>query len=119
MRRLLFAFLLGSYAFGVMDLHSWAHVPRVLLHLLEHHSDLGHHHSGALEHGHADDEDDHDPFVPHQHEACTTLSVASLHQQPGGLTAPIPWRARRVVPYYEDNALSAFSGSKWNPPRLG
>ncbi len=119
MRRMLFLLSLMLYGWSAMDLHSWEKVPEVVWHMLEHHGDFDFsHHHDAAEHGHTEDEG-HDPFTPHQHEACASISIASLPDVPEGFPSPVTVMAQCVPPAGDDAALSAFSGSKWNPPRRG
>lgn len=118
MRRLLFFFALALYGSTAMDLHEWVRVPQVFVHLLEHHSDFGHHHDDAAEHGHDDEEDGHNPFGHAQHEACGASSLASLPCDPCSLSLIVPSGADAPVAVELAAALSAYSGSKWNPPKL-
>lgn len=118
MRRLLFLLTLGFYGFAAMDLHEWARVPQVVVHLLEHHSDLGHHHENAAEHGHGDDEG-HDPFQGHPDEACAAMTLLSIVADHSEVIMTVPFIGRTLVPLEDDDALLAHTGSKWNPPKQG
>jgi hypothetical protein len=118
MHRWLLILTLALYGFTALDLHEWVRVPEVVLHLLEHHSDLGHHHDAPAQHDH-EDSGHHDPFGHAHHEACGAGSLVSL---PGEASTPaliISASARALLPAEAPMALSAFSGSKWNPPKLG
>ena len=117
MRRLLFMLTLALYGYSAMDLHGWADVPATIAHLLEHHSDFGHHHDDPAEHGHGDDEDGHIPFRHEHHEACGASSIVSLPADPYTISVIIPTSTSALVPAEVAVALSAFSGSKWNPPK--
>ena len=116
MRRALLLLTLALYGFIAMDMHEWVRVPQVVLHLLEHHSDLGHHHDNATEHGH-EDTDDHNPFGHEQHEACATASLVSLAAEPQVLSLFVPASVSALGSSEMVTALSDFSGSKWNPPK--
>lgn len=118
MRRLLFSLTFLIYGFSAMDLHEWVRVPQVVLHLLEHHSDLGHHHDAPAQHDH-EDSGDHNPFGHEGHEACGAGTLVSLPSDPSSLTLIVPSSACALAPAEVSMALSAFSGSKWNPPKLG
>ena len=117
MRILFSALILMVYGSGAMDLHEWVRVPQVVLHLLEHHSDFGHHHDNAAEHGH-EDSDGHNPFGHEQHEACATTSLVSLPAEPQVFLLVVPASVSALGSSEMVTALSDFSGSKWNPPKL-
>ncbi|MEO8589760.1 MAG: hypothetical protein ABI432_10355 [Flavobacteriales bacterium] len=117
MRRALFLIALALYGFSAMDMHEWVRVPHVLVHLLEHHSDLGHHDAEGTGHHH-DKPGDHDPFGGGCHEvfcACNgavvinsdalrhVFSVLPLMTTLGMAELPI--------------ASGAFTGGVWNPPK--
>lgn len=117
MRRLLFLLTLALYGFSAMELHEWARVPQVVLHLLEHHSDLGHHDEEGSDHGHEGDHD-HTPFGSDCHgefcacsgmialgsdDASPLISLVPLTTTLGGIELPI--------------ASGAFTGGVWNPPK--
>ncbi len=118
MRRVLFALTLAIYGFSAMDLHEWVRVPHVVLHLLEHHSDFGHHHDAPAQHDH-EDSGDHNPFGHENHEACGAGTLVSLPCDHACLRLIVPMSASALVPAEVRRALSGFSGSKWNPPKLG
>lgn len=117
--RLLAILTLSLYGFTAVDMHTWVRVPQVVLHLLEHHSDFGHHHESAVEHGHADDEDGHNPFDQDDHGACGALSLVSLPIHAEGLTLAAPFAEATFGAVERTGALASYSGSKWNPPKLG
>lgn len=118
MRQLLFLLTTALYGFNAMELHEWAHVPQVVGHLLEHHSDLGHHHDVPAEHGHSDDADGHNPFGHDHNEACGASSVISLPLDPYTISLIVPTSTSLLAPPHLAIALSAFTGSKWNPPKF-
>ena len=117
MRTLLYTLTLALYGFSAMELHEWVRVPQVLIHLLEHHSDLGHHRDAPAEHGHGGDEG-HNPFGHHNNEVCGIASVVSLPVDPCTLSGMVPTSIALPVPSEMALALSDYSGSKWNPPKL-
>ncbi len=116
MRRLLFLLTLAVYGFSAMDMHEWVRVPQVVVHLLEHHSDLGHHDEDTGSHH---DSDGHqDPFSEDCHgEFCAC----------GGLVAVVPVPAVHLLSLtplsvtfdaaFLPMAPCAFSGNVWNPPK--
>jgi hypothetical protein len=114
--RPLFALTLALYAFSVLDLHEWAHVPATVVHWVEHHSDLGHHDEDTGEH-HGDD-GDHDPFAEDCHGefcACSGLVALSAVNDPLQISlAPI---STAVGPHVLNVAPCGFSGNVWNPPK--
>ncbi len=116
MRSALFLLTLAFYGFSATDMQEWVRVPQVLVHLLEHHSDLGHHHDAPEEHGHSDEEG-HDPFSPEQHGTCGVSSLVCLPCDADVITLTAPTSARSLGRMEMATALSAFSGSKWNPPK--
>ena len=117
MRRLVFLLTLALYGFSAMELHEWVRVPQVLVHLLEHHSDFGHHHDDPVEHGH-DEEQGHSPFGHDHHEACPTATLVSLPTGAQVFTLFLPASVSALGSSEMVTALSDFSGSKWNPPKL-
>ncbi len=115
MRRLFFLLTLGLYGFGAMDLHEWAHVPQSILHWVQHHTDMGHHDE---ETGHHHDEHgDHDPFGCDEHGTCTAFALVGMVMEPHALRLDVPEAAQVRAVTVDEGALSAFSGSKWNPPK--
>jgi hypothetical protein len=114
MRRL-FALTLALYAFSVLDLHEWAHVPQSIAHWLEHHSDLGHHDEDLGEHH--SQHGDHDPFGCDEHGSCTAFAFVGLVSEPRPVPLAVPIIGRPVAVPVDEGALAAFSGSKWNPPK--
>lgn len=118
MRHLLFLLTLGFYGFAAMDLHEWARVPQVLVHLLEHHSEFGHHHDDASDHGHGDEEE-HNPFKGHADEACASMTLWSVAADHTVIVMTVPSMERGLIPLEDEDALMAHTGSKWNPPKQG
>ena len=118
MRRLLFLLTMALYGFAAMDLHEWARVPQVLVHLLEHHSDFGHHDDEASAHGHGDEEG-HNPFNGHTDEACGAMTLLSVAADDTEMVMTVPSMERALVPTADEDALMAHTGSKWNPPKQG
>lgn len=115
MRRALFALTLSLYAFSVLDLHEWAHVPQSIVHWLEHHSDLGHHDEATGQHH--TEHGDHDPFGCDEHGTCTAFAGVGIEVEPGTVTLIIPEAAHAMAVPFDEGAVTAFSGSKWNPPK--
>lgn len=115
MRRLLFILTLGVYGFSAMELHEWAHIPATVVHWLEHHTDLGHH-DEDLGHHH-DEHGDHSPFGCDEHGTCTAFGFVGLMMEPQIATIHLPVVERPVAVPFDEGALAAFSGSKWNPPK--
>ena len=115
MRRSLFALTLYFYAFGVLDLHEWAHVPASMIHWVEHHTDLGHN-DEDLGHHH-DEHGDHSPFGCEDHGTCTAFSFVGMVMEPHIAAIHVPVMDRPTAVPVDEGALAAFSGSKWNPPK--
>ena len=115
MRRAAFLLTLALYAFSVLDLHEWAHVPQSIAHWLEHHSDLGHHDEDGGQHH--DEHGDHDPFGCDEHGACTAFSTTGIAMEPQPLVLTVAPISHTIAVPYDEGALAAFSGSKWNPPK--
>ncbi|MBL8010546.1 MAG: hypothetical protein JNJ64_08060 [Flavobacteriales bacterium] len=115
MRRSLFALTLYFYAFGVLDLHEWAHVPTTIVHWVEHHTDLGHN-DEDLGHHH-DEHGDHSPFGCDEHGTCTAFGFVGLVMEPHVAEIHVSVIERPVAIPVDEGALAAFSGSKWNPPK--
>jgi hypothetical protein len=114
MRRL-FALTLALYAFSVLDLHEWAHVPATVTHWVEHHTDLGHH-DEALGHHH-DEHGDHSPFGCDEHGTCTAFAFVGMVLEVEVATIMNSVIDRPIAVLFDEGALAAFSGSKWNPPK--
>ncbi|MBK9760539.1 MAG: hypothetical protein IPO90_11355 [Flavobacteriales bacterium] len=117
MRRLLFLLTLALYGFSAMDLHEWAHVPKVVMHVLEHHSSLGHEDAEGSAHGH-DDDHDHSPFEEDCHGefcACSGLLAISVDQRAAviNLVPLTTLLGAAELPI----ASGAFTGGVWNPPK--
>lgn len=114
--RLAFALVLTLYALSATEMHDWVRIPDVVVHMLEHHSELGHtdapdHHDD--EHGH-----DHDPFADCcANEFCACGGAAFITTLPQ-FSFSAPLNALVLTPVYIESNIDAFSGSKWNPPRL-
>lgn len=115
--RMSFALVLALYAFSVLDLHEWAHVPQTLTHWLEHHTDLGHHDEETGEHH--DEHGDHDPFGCDEHGTCTAFAFVGMAVETHPVQLHVPGAALMTAAPMEEGALAAYSGSKWNPPKLG
>lgn len=117
MRQLLFALTLALYGFSAMDLHEWVRVPQVVLHLLEHHSDWGHHDEEGSEHGH-EGEHDHTPFDFDCHGefcGCGGMIALAIDRSPL-LVSSVPLSTTLGVAELPI-ASGAFTGSVWNPPK--
>ncbi len=120
MRRVLFLFTLALYAWSAMEMHEWVRVPQVVLHILEHHSDFGHHDDDSEGHQHADlppGEHDHTPFDDGCSDvfcACSGIALASTHSS---LHLVLSRATIALSPAEETLHFVSFSGSKWNPPR--
>lgn len=118
MRALLFLLTLGLYSWSALDLHEWVHMPEVVVHFVEHHSDLGHHddaaHAGqSEEHQHG-----HGPFDTDCHEHFCACSATPLIATRVQLTVTdITGRPQTLEALEAQAHLISFSGSKWNPPR--
>jgi hypothetical protein len=122
MRSWLLLLTLSFYGFDAMDLHEWVRVPQVILHILEHHSDLGHHDHADLGHQHEDipaEDHDHSPFQEHGDALCAHASAAA--ELPSAQLAAIfpSSRTELIRGRVPEAHLASYSGSKWNPPKLG
>ncbi len=117
MLRPLFVFILAFYAFSALDLHRWVHVPQSIVHWLEHHTDFGHKDEEGPVHHHQ--HGDHDPFGCEEHGPFTTFTNPGHVQEPDALVLIAPSAPMVAVAVDDARALSAYSGSKWNPPKLG
>lgn len=120
MRRALFFLALALYSWGTLEMHEWVRVPGVVLHLLEHHSDLGHHDEDGPGHRHADlppGEHDHSPFDDGCNEQFCGCSSQALLPLRDAITFAIPSPAVRLLTSDVEARVASFSGSKWNPPR--
>jgi len=115
MRTVLFSLVLALYGFSALELHEWVRVPQAVLHILEHHSDLGHHDEQA--NGHDGHDSDHNPFDDGCNEVlCACASPAFLPERPAQfvlLSSAVQTLACLELPVM----LSAFSGNIWNPPK--
>lgn len=122
MRRILFLLTLSLYAWSVLEMHEWMHVPTVVVHLLEHHSDLGHHDEGGAHHTHADlpaDEHDHSPFdegCADELCACGGVAVIPMRQT---VRLSAPSAAVELAGAEVLASLATYQGAKWNPPKRG
>ena len=116
MRSLIFMFTLVLYGYSAMDLQGWVRVPQVVLHLLEHHSDFGHHDKQV--NGHDEHEGDHDPFSNDGHDQfCSSNGTLAL--LPGKYAyclsvAPLTGTLGTTRSVFPE---SAFSGTVGNPPK--
>lgn len=117
MSRFLFAITLALYGFSAMELHEWVRVPQVVLHLLEHHSDLGHHDKDGSHHGH-DGQHDHSPFDKDCHGefcACSGMVALTVEQRASAIVhvplTTILGLAELPI------ASGTFTGGVWNPPK--
>lgn len=117
MRRLVFLITLALYGFSAMELHEWARVPQVVMHLLEHHSDLGHHDAAGSGHDH-DSDHEHTPFGEDCHgELCACSGLVALPTDDSGLvTSLVPLTTTLGVAQLPI-ASGAFTGGVWNPPK--
>ncbi|MGV9012827.1 MAG: hypothetical protein ACOH13_09565 [Flavobacteriales bacterium] len=115
MRAILFSFVLALYGFSALELHEWVHVPQTVLHVLEHHSDLGHHDKDV--NGHEEHESDHNPFDDGCDEfLCACASPAFLPEMP--VEFILLENSGQVLVCPEQPVLMrAFSGNIWNPPK--
>lgn len=118
MRRVLFLLTLGLYAWSALDLHEWVRVPEVLIHFIEHHSDLGHHDDDRHAGQSADHQHGHEPFGKDCSEhfcACSTMALIATRPQ---LTVTdMPGRPRTIEALEQQGHTASFLGPKWNPPR--
>lgn len=120
MRRALFLFTLVLYAWSATEMHEWVRVPQVVTHLLEHHSDFGHHDPAGPGHHHddvPDHEHDHSPFDDGCHDEFCACSSPVLIATVPQLALTVPDQALELAPVYRESDIISFSGSKWNPPR--
>lgn len=120
MRRILFLLTLALYAWSATEMHEWVRVPKVVLHLLEHHSDFGHHDEEG-EGGHHDElpgeEHDHSPFdegCSDEFCACSGIALVPLRHN---IRLVLSRASIELSPAEETLHFVSFSGSKWNPPR--
>jgi hypothetical protein len=111
-----FLLTLVLYAFSVLDLHEWAHVPATVVHWLEHHTDLGHHDE---ETGHHHDEHgDHDPFSEDCHgEFCACSGLVALSPVNRSLLISLQPLTTKVGAQFLNVAPSGFTGNVWIPPK--
>jgi hypothetical protein len=122
MRHLLFLLTLALYGSSAMELHEWVRVPQVVMHLLEHHSDLGHHDEEGA--GHHTDElpgeaHDHSPFDEGcAHEFCACGGLALLPMRSVMAWMP-PMSGSELRTAEVEAYIASYSGSKWNPPKHG
>ena len=112
MRAILFSLVLALYGFSAFELHEWVRVPQAVLHVLEHHSDLGHHDKDVNGH-----EGDHNPFDDGCDEfLCACASPAFLPALAVDLV--LLENSGQVLACPEQPLLvSVFSGNIWNPPK--
>lgn len=117
MSRLLFALTLALYGFSAMELHEWVRVPQVVLHLLEHHSDLGHHDEEGTDHG-DDNDHDHTPFDEDCHgEFCACSGMLALSCDHRTASIPLVPLTTTLGVAELPIASGAFTGGVWNPPK--
>jgi hypothetical protein len=117
MRRYLFLLTLALYGFSAMDLHEWVRVPQVVLHLLEHHSDLGHHDEEGSTHGH-DGDHDHMPFDEDCHgEFCACSGMIALPMDHHAWVVSLVPLTTTMGVAELPLASGAFTGGVWNPPK--
>ena len=117
MRRLLFLLTLALYGFSAMDMHEWVRVPQVVLHLLEHHSDLGHHDNESGEH--QDHDGDHSPFGTDCHgEFCACSGMIALLTDQRSLHISLVPITTTLGAAELPIASGAFTGGVWNPPKV-
>ena len=118
MKRLLFALTLALYGFSAMELHEWVRVPEVVLHFLEHHSDLGHHDAEGTHHeeGNAHDHTPFDEGCNGEFCACSGM-VALTTEQRFSSIALVPLMTTLGVAELPI-ASGAFTGGVWNPPKV-
>jgi len=117
LRNLLFIITLLSYGFSATEMHEWVRVPQVVLHLLEHHSDLGHHDEEGAPH---DDDTDHDhmPFDEDCHgELCACGGLVALAAGNSSCRITVSPLTTVVGTFFLPSAPSAFAGNVWNPPK--
>ncbi|MBK7940424.1 MAG: hypothetical protein IPJ87_00855 [Flavobacteriales bacterium] len=88
-----------------------------MFHLLEHHSDLGHHDHEGSDHGHEDGSDDHNPFQGHAGEVCGAMTIVCIAADHPCIHLSVPTLERTLAPSEDDDVLVAYTGSKWNPPK--
>ena len=117
MPRLLFLLTLALYGYSAMDMREWVRVPQVVLHMLEHHSDLGHHDEEGSDHEHGTGHD-HMPFDCDCHgEFCACSGTVALSTEPqAALISLVPLTATLGAAELPI-ASGAFSGNVWNPPK--
>lgn len=114
--RTLFLLTMALYGFSAMDLHEWVRVPQVVMHLLEHHSDLGHNDDVTGEHHNHKDHDD--PFAEDCHgEFCACSGLVALSPVNGSLRISIACITTVVSAHVLDVAPCGFAGNVWNPPK--
>lgn len=125
MQRLLFLLTLALFSWSALEMHEWVRVPKVIAHIVEHHSDLGHQDDAE---GHCADEPladrdhehdhDHSPFAGGCHgDACAAGALVGLPiQYATAITVPAP--GVLLIGTDVEARLASFSGSKWNPPKF-
>ena len=117
MHRLLFALTLLVYGSSAMELHEWARVPQVIMHLLEHHSDLGHHDKEGSDHEH-DGDHDHTPFDEDCHgEFCACSGMIGLSGDEHSFLISLVPLTTTLGAAELPIASGAFTGGVWNPPK--
>ena len=115
MRTVLFSLVLALYGFSAMELHEWVRVPQAVLHVLEHHSDFGHHDKQV--NGHEEHDGDHNPFDDGCDELlCACATPAFFPERPTEFVLLNPAAQVLACPGVPV-VLSAFSGNIWNPPK--
>jgi hypothetical protein len=122
MRRIFFLLTLGLYAWSATEMHEWVRMPQVLSHLLEHHSDFGHHDGDGTQHDHGAlpaSEHDHSPFDDGcGHEFCACGASALIATRPQVLLVAAVGAVLSVENTAVGTYIDSYSGSKWNPPRI-
>ena len=66
---------------------------------------------------HPDEHGDHDPFGCEEHGTCMAFGALGLTMEPQMAAFHLPVLDRPVAVLFDEGALAAFSGSKWNPPK--
>jgi len=99
-----------------MEMHEWVQVPQAVAHLLEHHSDLGHHDEDTGDHHGPDGHQE--PFGEDCHgEFCACSGMVAIAPGTAALlvsTTPLTTTVRSA---FLPAAPCAFAGNVWNPPK--